>query len=201
MSTTCKTHNEVPLALAGGREKNPSPLNVPEASLFSEQHWGLGASLGLSLQAPPGFPERRCDWQEAGYPQGNPSSRLGDPHCRLLLNSAGNQSWQPPVGGQSRFPWQPSAASSWLGREGSKPAEIAVEGLAQAATLVCWGKTLMTPPSKPGWVVTETRFSPAFKEGPIPFKGRTSLEPQSLVNYTQGKDMLPPGSSSCYLRY
>lgn len=85
--------------------------NVSGASLL-EQHWGLGASLALSLQAPPGFPDRYCDWQEAGYPQGNPSSCLGDPCCRLLLNSAGNQAWQPPVGGWSRFPRQPSAASS-----------------------------------------------------------------------------------------
>lgn len=57
--------------------------------------WGLGSSLALSLQAPPGFPDRHCDWQEAGVPQGNPSSRLGDPHCCLLLKSAGNQGWQP----------------------------------------------------------------------------------------------------------
>lgn len=88
-------------------------------------HRGLGASLVLSLQAAPGFPDRHGDWREAEYPQGNPSSCLGDPRCRLLLNSAGNQGWQPPVGGWSRFPWQPSAASSWLGKEGRRPAEIA----------------------------------------------------------------------------
>lgn len=69
--------DEVLLALAGNTEEGPS-LRVPDAHLL-EQGWGLEASLAPGLQVPSGFPDRQCDWQESGYPQGNPSSCLGDP--------------------------------------------------------------------------------------------------------------------------
>lgn len=142
----------------------------------------MGASLALSLQAALGFPDRHCDWQEAGYPQGNPSSRLGDPHCLLLLNSAGNQGWQPPVGGRSQFPWQPSAASSFLAWKGKEEAAEIAPG--RSLVRGCYPGVLGKSPSdfplpNQGCFVTETRFSPVFKKGPFPFKGDT-LEPQSL---------------------
>lgn len=140
----------------------------------------MGASLALSLQAPPGFPDRHCDWQEAGYPQGNPSSRLGDPRCRLLLNSAGNQCWQPSVGGREPVSMA-TVAASWLGREGRRLAEIdAGRSLVQGCTPVCWGKALIFPLPNHGGPVTGTRFSPMFPKRPVPFKGGTSLEPQIL---------------------
>lgn len=101
----------VPVALGGGTGEAPAPLNVPGTSLL-EQCWGLGASPAPHLQAAPGFPARRRDWQEAGYPRGDPSPRLGDPAaaCFLTLQEigAGSLLWE-----DSRFPWQPSAAA-WL---------------------------------------------------------------------------------------
>lgn len=145
--------------------------------------------MAVSLQVlpfpPAGFPDRHCDWQEVGYPQGNPSSCLGDPppppHCCLLLNSIGNQGWQPPVGGRGRFPWQPSAALSWLGREGRRPRKNSCRrALCEAATLVCWGKALMTPLFQIRAALSLRPFLPMFKKEPMAFKGGTSLEPQSL---------------------
>lgn len=143
-----------------------------------EQHWGLGASLALSLRAAPGFPDRYCDWQEAGYPQGNPSSRLGDPRYLLLLNSERNQAWQPPVGGWSWFPWQPSAASSWLGREGREEGQQKQqqEGLCEDATLGCWGKALMAPLFQIGDALSLRLDSHLCS---IPFKGSTPLRGHS----------------------
>lgn len=47
-----------------------------------------------------------------------------------------------------------------------------------------------------GHFATETRFSPVFKNGPISFKGGTSLEPQSWE-----ETILPPGGSSWCGRY
>ena len=69
--------DEVLLSLAGKTENSLS-LGVPGDHLL-EQGWGSEASLALGLQAPSGFPDRQCDWQESGYPQGNPYSCLGDP--------------------------------------------------------------------------------------------------------------------------
>lgn len=42
------------------------------------------------------------------------------------------------------------------------------------------GKSLHASPPNQGCFVTETRFSLMLKKGLIPFKGGTSLEPQSL---------------------
>lgn len=103
------------------------------------------------------------------------------PHCCLLLNSIGNQGWQPPVGGRGRFPWQPSAALSWLGREGRRPRKNSCRrALCEAATLVCWGKALMTPLFQIRAALSLRPFLPMFKKEPMAFKGGTSLEPQSL---------------------
>ena len=96
-------------------------LNVLESSLFSGRHRAWGLPWPPIPQAAPGFPDSLCDWQEAGYPQGNPSSRLGDPRCRLLLNSAGNRSWQPPKGGGAGFHGNPQLPHPDLeGKEGGR---------------------------------------------------------------------------------
>lgn len=74
---------------------------------------------GFPGPQPPGTPRipRHCDWQEAGYPQGNPSSRLGDPR-RLHLNSVGNQGCQPSVGGPASFHGNPRCLiRAWKGRK------------------------------------------------------------------------------------
>lgn len=59
--------------LLGGKTEKALRLCGPGLTSWLE------ASLALGLQAPSEFPDRQCDWQESGHPQGNPSSCLGDP--------------------------------------------------------------------------------------------------------------------------
>lgn len=83
------------------------------------------------------------DWQEAGYPQGNPSSCLGDPGCRLLLNSAGNQAgsllWEDGAG----FHGNPQLPHPSL--EGRKKASRNSSRNISVRLLLWWGKALMIP--------------------------------------------------------
>ena len=101
--------------------------------------------------------------------------------CFLTLQEirAGSLLWEDRAGfhGNPQLPHP-----SWLGREGRRPAEIAP---GRSLVRGCYPDVLGKSPSdfplpNQGCFVTETRFSPVFEKGPIPFKGDTSLEPQSL---------------------
>lgn len=151
------TCSSVPVALARGRRG-------PEASRRSR---GLGSSLALSLRHP------QDSQTDTGIGRRQDTPR--ETHLHAWVTPAAACFLTPQeirlgslCGRTEPVSMATVAASSWLGREGRRLAEIAAgRSLVRASTLVRWGKAPMTPRRSGlrGHLVTGTRFSPVSLKG------------------------------------
>lgn len=114
-----------------------------------------------AFQAPPVFPGRHRDWQEAGYPQGNPSPRLGDPAAACLFTlqaiRAGSLLWEAGAG----FHGNPQ-----LPPRGFK----AQEESGQASLRGCDPGAVRKAPVRLGLSPAETGVAPALPKGRLPLQ-------------------------------